>query len=870
VTTPPEIHIRTPDQRLRVFVSSALGELADERLAVRRAIEALRLTPVMFEMGARPYPPRALYRAYLEQSHVFLGIYWQSYGWVAPDEEVSGLEDEYRLSGEHPRLVYIRRPAAERQERLDLLLRLIEADDQASYRQFSSSDELERLVQDDLMVLLTERFEAVKSPSPAPRLTVTEPPVPLTPILGRDAEIDEIRRLLGDGCRVLTLLGPGGVGKSRLALEACRSSSLTAFDSVAFVPLETVDDPSDVMRVVARSIGATIEGAHGPLDVVIQSLAGQRMLLLVDNFEQVAEAGAELTRLLEACPGVSAVVTSRRPLRVRGEHQFMVEPLALPHLLSATKSTDTDPAAASESPAVALFVERAQRVSPGFVLDAGNVDTVAALVHRLDGLPLAIELAAARVKMLEPRQMLERLESGIEVSMSAGADVPERQRTLRATLKWSCALLTPAQQTLLARLSVFADGATLEAIESVCSGVPVVDVLDDLSALLDNGLVRADRERIDGQPRFALLLTVREFAGEQLSSSGEAAAVTTRFLDWALETATLGDPVQHRDAPGRWPELLVEAGNLRKATQLLLEEGNWQGFTTMAWGTFHWIFRFGNMRVFAAWAERALAQAGEPQTEADRATAARLYSGVAWARFLLGDVTGALAAQESVDIEAVVASDPACAALLLNTRALAVPLSDGGAEAREVAERCLVLAESTRFDAVSAYTHAFLANLDLINSDLPSAEGHCRRCVVIASDIGLSALAGQQNGILGLVEIAQGRIAEGRIHFAAALEAARIEGSLHDAAVLLAHLAVLAAVEGRAGDAVRLRGVADEAMARLGLGHWPMLEEARAAVMGGRSFDRDVALSPDAHQADPWAELARELRVSDVAGEQAP
>ena len=177
MTSNPEIRIRTPDQRLRVFVSSALEELADERLAVRRAVETLRLTPVMFELGARPYPPRALYRAYLEQSHVFLGIYWQSYGWVAPDEDVSGLEDEYQLSGEHPRLVYIRRPADERHERLDVLLQRIEADDQASYRQFATADELERLVQDDLMVLLTERFEAGESPSDVvPRKAATRTP----------------------------------------------------------------------------------------------------------------------------------------------------------------------------------------------------------------------------------------------------------------------------------------------------------------------------------------------------------------------------------------------------------------------------------------------------------------------------------------------------------------------------------------------------------------------------------------------------------------------------------------------------------------------------------------------------------------------
>jgi predicted ATPase len=862
VTATPEIHIRTPDQRLRVFVSSTLGELADERQAVRRAIETLRLTPVMFELGARPYPPRALYRAYLEQSHVFLGIYWQSYGWVAPDEDVSGLEDEYQLSEQHPRLVYIRRPAVEQHERLGQLLQRIKTDDQASYRQFSSTDELERFVQDDLMVLLTERFEAVEPTSVSvPRRAATEPPVPITPIVGRDKEIAEIRRLLDDGSRILTLLGPGGVGKSRVGLEACRLPSSTFPDGVAFVPLERVDDPSDVMRLLAHSVGATVEGAQTPLDVAIRQLSGQRMLLLVDNFEQVLEAGSELTALLEACPGVSAVVTSRRPLRVRGEHQLIIQPLPLPQVASKA-SASADVEAVASSPAVALFVDRARRVRPDFVLDSDNADAVAGLVHRLDGLPLAIELAAARTKMLEPRQMLERFERGTGVSMSAGQDAPARQRTLRATLEWSNTLLTPPQQTLLARLSAFADGATLDAIESVCGGAPVLDVLEDLSALLDNGLLRTDRDLAEGQPRFVLLLTVREFAAERLSGSDEAAAVTERFLGWALETATLGDPVLHRDAPGNWPELLVEARNLRLAAQLLLDADDWASFTQLAWGVFHWIYRFGDIKVFAGWAERALKQSGDPKSDADRASAARLHSVVCWSRFLMGDVTGALATIDALDLDAVAGSDPACAALLFNTRALALPLSDGGIQAREAAERSLALAESTGFDAVRAYSHALLANLALINRQFPSAEQHSRSCLAIAGDIRM--LACQQYAMLGLVEVAQGRTDDGRVHFGEALEVALLEGSLLDAAVLLGDVAVLAAAEGNPDDAVRLRAVADATMTRLGLAEWPLLEQARLAAMPGAADEGAVvvnseAIRSDAVDADPWEVLAKAL-----------
>ena len=215
--------------------------------------------------------------------------------------------------------------------------------------------------------------------------------------------------------------------------------------------------------------------------------------------------------------------------------------------------------------------------------------------------------------------------------MSAGQDFPERQRTLRATLEWSYDLLTPSQQTLLARLGMFADGATLEAIESVCSGPPVSDLLEDLSVLLDNGLLRADRQSGEGQPRFVLFLTVREFAVEQLDAAADVTAVRARFVDWALESVAKGDPVLHRDAPDRWPDLALEARNLQLAAELLIESGDCEGFTRMAWGMFHWVWRFGNIGALARWAERALTVCGEcgrtPWTRSSRHAFAQLSRG---------------------------------------------------------------------------------------------------------------------------------------------------------------------------------------------------------------------------------------------------
>ena len=216
--------IRTPDQRLRVFVSSTLSELAAERAAVREAIERLQLTPVLFELGARPHPPRDLYRAYLEQSQIFVGIYWQRYGWVAPDETVSGLEDEYRLSVGMPRLLYVKAPAPDREPLLQELLERIQSDDTASYKPFQTPEELARLVSADLALLLSERFMSPATmsegqPSRASNRPHHNLPVQLSSLVGRDADLATVKRALADS-RLVTLTGVGGAGKSRLALQA--------------------------------------------------------------------------------------------------------------------------------------------------------------------------------------------------------------------------------------------------------------------------------------------------------------------------------------------------------------------------------------------------------------------------------------------------------------------------------------------------------------------------------------------------------------------------------------------------------------------------------------------------------------------------
>src|SRR3954454_10624648 len=263
--------MRTPDQRLRVFVSSTLGELAEERIAVRAAIERLHLAPVMFELGARPHAPRDLYRAYLRQSHVFVGIYAERYGWVAPGESISGLEDEFRLSEGLPRLLYLKRPASAIEPRLKAMLAEVSDRGSASYRHFGDATQLAGLVEDDLSALLSERFMTppggAASEAEGRRRTRPAPPrVPLSPTVGRDSDIAAVARLVDGEVRLLTLTGAGGVGKTRLALEVVRAEARRFPDGVAFVPLENVPTAELVLPALADTLRLPQSGGRPALD----------------------------------------------------------------------------------------------------------------------------------------------------------------------------------------------------------------------------------------------------------------------------------------------------------------------------------------------------------------------------------------------------------------------------------------------------------------------------------------------------------------------------------------------------------------------------------------------------------------------------
>jgi hypothetical protein len=320
--------IHTPDQRLRVFVSSTLQELADERHAARDAIEQLRLAPVMFELGARPHPPKDLYRAYLDQSDIFVGIYWQKYGWVAPDMSISGLEDEYDLAHDKPKLIYIKAPAPDREPRLKELLDKVRSDDRVSYKPFSTADELRELIENDLAMILTERFELARTETAAPRepSEAVHPPTccPAHALIGRERELATLHDLLlsTDG-GLITLTGPGGTGKTRLAVEAARRVLDHFADGAYFVALAPIRDSDLVAPTIAQTLGLRETLGSRSILVDVQSfLRDKQLLLMLDNFEQIVAAASVVSGLAQACAYLKIVVTSRAPLRCGASANF--------------------------------------------------------------------------------------------------------------------------------------------------------------------------------------------------------------------------------------------------------------------------------------------------------------------------------------------------------------------------------------------------------------------------------------------------------------------------------------------------------------------------------------------------------------------
>lgn len=396
-------------------------------------------------------------------------------------------------------------------------------------------------------------------------------PAETTPFIGREREIAEAARLLR-GSRLLTLTGTGGVGKTRLALKVAETTAGDFAGGVAFVDLAPLADHTLVAGAIASALGV-VESSGEPLPHTLKRvLASQSLLLLIDNFEHVVESAPLVSKLLAAAPRLKVLATSRQPLRLAGEQEYPVPPLSLPQGEHVSVESLT------QSEAGALFVRRAQMIVPRFEATCENAPAIAHVCRRLDGLPLAIELAAARTRLLTPGALLERLDGTADVSplqtLAGGSrDAAPRHRTLRDTMAWSYNLLSDAEKTLFARLSVFRGGRSLEAIEAVCGeGLPI-DVFDGLASLVDKSLVQ-QQDTAGGEPRFIMLEMIHEYAGERLNSS-EAAEMRRRHLVYFTGLAERAEPDLRLDGFDRWARVFdLERDNLRAALEWALGPGD--------------------------------------------------------------------------------------------------------------------------------------------------------------------------------------------------------------------------------------------------------------------------------------------------------
>ena len=350
-------------------------------------------------------------------------------------------------------------------------------------------------------------------------------PVQRTAFIGREREVTALREMMGrDDVRLVTLTGPGGIGKTRLALQVAGEIAGQFPSGVCFVSLSVVGEPGLIASTIAQAAGVPETGNQSAQESMKDHLGGleQPMLLLLDNFEHLVSAAPIVADLLSVGPKLKIVVTSRAPLHVYGEHEFPVLPLALPDPKSIPPLD-----ALARLPAIALFLERARAVKHDFALTKENAPAVVAICARLDGLPLAIELAAARIKLLSPPAMLVRLESCLSLLTGGARDLPTRQQTLRSTVDWSYCLLNAAEQTLFRRLAVFNGGCTLEAVEAVCDtkGDLGLDVLDGMASMVDKSLAQ-QVEQAGGEARFVMLSTIREYAVERLAASDDESSDT--------------------------------------------------------------------------------------------------------------------------------------------------------------------------------------------------------------------------------------------------------------------------------------------------------------------------------------------------------
>jgi predicted ATPase/class 3 adenylate cyclase len=677
---------------------------------------------------------------------------------------------------------------------------------------------LRDLAEPELIYQLTHAdLPADFPPIRTPAERTTKLPVPVSSFIGRERDLEQAAAALGRA-RLVTLTGPGGVGKTRLAVAVGERLGDRFTAGVAFVPLAAVSDPALVLAGVARAVGADLGGAGSPLRALAEWFAGDRWLLILDNLEQVVSAASDLSELLARCPGVVILATSRTVLGLAAEREYPVPPLPLP--------ADAEAAPADElasSSAMALFADRARAVRPGFTLTEGNAAAVAEICRRLEGLPLAIELAAARTRLLDPAALLTRLAASLDALGTSAVDQPARQRTLRATVEWSVGLLEDGERSLLETLAVFTGGWTIAAAAQV-AGLAEDRALELLEALARHSLVQLDPG--SGGCRCAMLETVRAFVTERLAARPDAAEVQRRHAEYYRALAEQADQPLRGDGQSEWLERLdAETGNLAAAVTwyLACDQALLPHLFRILWPFWYLRDRQAEAR---PWVDQLLPGAAsfDPQTRAELEWAATVIANE------VGDDAAALAARRRLEPLLAEIQDPLLHAICQLVMAWTSPITgDFEGALREVSASLEELHDHDEpfYTALAAFT-AGAAETALGRPD--GALQHLRMMRDLADRFGYTWLTASAQLQLGTLALGQDRLDSARELLDDALGLSLAIRITRNVTLCLAAFAQLAFAEGDPGQAALLAGAAEGLRSRAGFSTWPTLRRGEAEL----------------------------------------
>jgi predicted ATPase/DNA-binding XRE family transcriptional regulator len=643
---------------------------------------------------------------------------------------------------------------------------------------------------------------APKTPRPAAPVlnelaVASELPSDPTPLIGREREIEVIKHLVTHSPgRLLTLTGVGGVGKTRLALQIAREVGVDFPDGVLWVELAPLTDPDQVMPAIAHAAGLKDRLVGNPADIVQAHLRERQVLLVLDNFEHLPDAATPMAGLLRACPKLALLVTSRAPLSVRGEQEYAVPPLELP-----AEGHDHGPSDISDTPSAQLFTWLARQRDPGFQLDESNAPTVAAICQRLEGLPLAMELAAPKLKLLGAAGLLARLERALPILTGGARDLPARHRTMEAAIGWSYELLRPQEQALFRRLAVFSGGWTLEAAEAVIDGLDdaAADPLEGMAALVDQSMIR-QMPHEGPSPRFTMLETLREFGIRHMETSSELEHARRAHLQWCLQLAEAGEAgLAGQDQPGWLQALETELDNFGAALAWT-ENDETEAQLRLAGALWRFWWWRGHLSEGRRWLSQVLERSGSRSSEG-RAKALMADGMLALAQSDFPKAAQSL--EESIGIRRIT-GDTRGLAQALNILGLLASSQGDFDRAQSTFEEALAFNHDVNDQFGIANVTSNLGNIARDQGDFRRAEGLITEGLQIYRELGHKRGIANALHNLGRISRDLGQVARAMELFQEALVLERELGDRINIATTLHNMGRIARDEGDVGKASRL------------------------------------------------------------------